>query len=80
MTHQNSSRPLFTYIGLSPPKQAKIKNQFSDSLSPGSQMPKQQYKAGKQESDFKRSDDFNRSSVSSNFSMFNPNDELKMFF
>ncbi|KAM3127483.1 hypothetical protein pb186bvf_020413 [Paramecium bursaria] len=32
------------------------------------------------ESDYRRSEEFNRSSVSSTFSMFNPNDELKLFF
>ncbi|CAD8212504.1 unnamed protein product [Paramecium pentaurelia] len=63
------------------PIYGKYKQQILDQFSPKLKYQARPQSVGKQlESDFKRSNDFNRSSVSSTFSMFNPNEELKTFF
>ncbi|CAD8123955.1 unnamed protein product [Paramecium sonneborni] len=60
---------------------SKYKQQMVNQYSPKLKYQLRPQSMGKQqESDFKRSNDFNRSSVSSTFSMFNPNEELKTFF
>ncbi|CAK69061.1 unnamed protein product (macronuclear) [Paramecium tetraurelia] len=59
----------------------KYKQSIFDQYSPKVKYQARPQSVGKQlESDFKRSNDFNRSSFSSTFSMFNPNEELKIFF
>ncbi|CAD8094941.1 unnamed protein product [Paramecium primaurelia] len=60
---------------------SKYKQQVLDQYSPKLNYQFRPSSVGKQqESELKRSEDFNRSSVSSTFSMFNPNEELKTFF
>ncbi|CAD8205659.1 unnamed protein product [Paramecium pentaurelia] len=60
---------------------SKYKQQILDQYSPKLNYHYRPSSVGKQqESELKRSEDFNRSSVSSTFSMFNPNEELKTFF
>ncbi|CAK59427.1 unnamed protein product (macronuclear) [Paramecium tetraurelia] len=60
---------------------SKYKQQVLDQYSPKINYQYRPSSVGKQqESELKRSEDFNRSSVSSTFSMFNPNEELKTFF
>ncbi|CAD8182208.1 unnamed protein product [Paramecium octaurelia] len=81
-----SSNPIGNYI-TNPRQQdniliyGKYKQQIFDQYSPKVKYQARPQSVGKQlESDLKRSNDYNKSSISSTFSMFNPNEELKIFF